>query len=130
MQLEDYFDSEMIETKFGPVERIRVKGHRISIEHVLEYYKEGFSPETIQRDVLPTLSLEKIYATILYYQANREKIEAYLKRTEEIGSQFEKEHDKQGESEAVRRLKQRLAEKRASILAPAEAQTPAAPMVT
>ena len=130
MQLDDYFESEMIETKFGPVERIRVKGHRISIEHVLEYHKEGFSPETIQRDVLPTLSLEKIYATVLYYQANREKIEAYLKRAEEVGLQFEKEHDKQGESEAVRRLKNRLAEKRASILAPAEAQTPTAPMTT
>ncbi len=28
MQLEDYFELEQLETKFGPVEQIRIKGHR------------------------------------------------------------------------------------------------------
>jgi len=36
MQLEDYFDFETCETKFGPVERIRIKDHRISIEYVIK----------------------------------------------------------------------------------------------
>ena len=35
MQLEDYFEFENLPSKFGQVERIRIKGHRISIEHVL-----------------------------------------------------------------------------------------------
>ena len=34
MQLEDYFDF------LGP-DAIRIKGHRIGIEHVLAYYQEG-----------------------------------------------------------------------------------------
>ena len=44
MQLEDYFDFEKFDTKFGPVERIRIKGHRISIEHLIEYFNRGWAP--------------------------------------------------------------------------------------
>ena len=36
MQLEDNFEFETFDSKFGPVERIRIKGHRIAIEHVIE----------------------------------------------------------------------------------------------
>ena len=61
MQLEDYFVFEYFETKFGPVgSRIRIKGHRIGIEHVLDHFREGFSPEAILHEVYPTLNLEKI----------------------------------------------------------------------
>src|SRR4051794_34380025 len=88
MQLEDYFDFETIDTKFGRVERIRIKGHRIGIEHVVGYFKEGFSPEMIACDVYPSLNLEKIYATILYYEANKEKVEAYIRRGDEVGDQY------------------------------------------
>jgi len=64
MQLEDYFDF------MGPDARnaIRIKGHRIGIEHVLSYYHEGYNPDEIARE-FPGLSLEKIYATITYYLA-------------------------------------------------------------
>ena len=51
MQLENYFD-------FINENAIRIKGHRIGIEHVLRDYCEGASPEELLLRY-PTLSLEK-----------------------------------------------------------------------
>jgi uncharacterized protein (DUF433 family) len=71
MQLEDYFD-------FLAPDDIRIKGHRIGIESVLyEYIHREQTPEAIV-NTFPTLSLEQVYATILYYLHNREQIDAYL----------------------------------------------------
>ncbi|HEY9794991.1 MAG TPA: DUF433 domain-containing protein [Leptolyngbyaceae cyanobacterium] len=72
MQLEDYFD-------FLSPDDIRIKGHRIGIDNVLDYYLQGYSPEEIAAN-LSTLSLEQIYATITYYLHNRAEIDAYLLR--------------------------------------------------
>lgn len=72
MQLEDYFD-------FLSADDIRLKGHRIGIDNVLDYYLEGYTPEEIAAN-LPTLSLEQIHATITYYLHNRSQIDAYLSR--------------------------------------------------
>lgn len=58
MLLEDYFDF------VGPTE-IRLKGHRIGIEHVLAYYQQGYTPEAIAQE-FPGLDLEMVYATITY----------------------------------------------------------------
>jgi uncharacterized protein (DUF433 family) len=71
-KLEDYFE-------FFSEDDIRLKGHRIGIENVLEYYLEGYTPEEIAIN-LPTLSLEKIYATITYYLHNRIELDSYLLR--------------------------------------------------
>ena len=59
MQLEDYLE-------FLSDDDIRIKGHRLGIDKVLEPFLNGFVPETIAQDY-PELSLEKIYATITYY---------------------------------------------------------------
>jgi uncharacterized protein (DUF433 family) len=72
MNLEDYFDI------LSP-DDIRLKGHRIGIEDVLDYYLEGYTPEEVVAN-LPTLSLEEIHATITYYLHNRAEIDAYLTR--------------------------------------------------
>jgi uncharacterized protein (DUF433 family) len=72
VQLEEYFD-------FLSPDDIRIKGHRIGIDDVLEYFLDGYTPEEIAAN-LPTLSLEKIYATITYYLHNRAEIDAYLLR--------------------------------------------------
>ncbi len=69
MQIEDYFD-------FLSPEEIRIKGHRIGLEDVLEEYFAGMSAEQLA-ERFHTLSLEEIYATLLYYHANREKVKAY-----------------------------------------------------
>lgn len=126
MQLEDYFEFERFDTKFGPVERIRIKGHRISIEDVLEFFKEGFSPETIVREIYPTLNLEKVYATILYYLANKERVEDYIRHGDEIGDKYYQEHLQQEEPEVVKRLKALIKEreKKASQVPAPQGETP------
>jgi uncharacterized protein (DUF433 family) len=74
MCLEDYFD-------FLAEDDIRISGHRIGLDTVLWYYREGYTPEEIQAN-LPTLGLEKIYAAITYYLHNQAKVDAYLRRLE------------------------------------------------
>jgi len=75
MRLEDYLD-------FTTLDAIRIKGHRVGIEHVLNYYLEGYPVEDIA-DEFPGMSLEKIYAVITYYLANRASVDAYLVRVRE-----------------------------------------------
>lgn len=72
MQLEDYFE-------FLEPDDIRIKGHRIGIDDVIDYYLQGYSPEQILVE-LPTLNLEKIHATITYYLRNRVEMDAYILR--------------------------------------------------
>lgn len=71
MQLEDYFE---VDERTGA---IRIKGHRVWLEHVVERFKQGYEPERIHQE-LDTLSLEEIYAAILYYLHNTEAVERYL----------------------------------------------------
>jgi uncharacterized protein (DUF433 family) len=72
MQLEDYFE-------FLDSDDIRIKGHRIGIDDVIDYYLQGYTPEQILEE-LPSLNLEKIHATITYYLHNRAKVDAYMLR--------------------------------------------------
>ena len=76
MQLEDYF--EFIEPNY-----IRIKGHRIGIESIISKYLAGQTPEDISRHY-DTLRLVDIYATITYYLQNKEVVDAYLQRTEQL----------------------------------------------
>jgi len=71
MKLEDFFD-------FLATDDIRIKGSRVGIESVL--YEFIYRRQTAEQIVgcFPTLKLEQIYATILYYLHNREKVETYL----------------------------------------------------
>jgi uncharacterized protein (DUF433 family) len=106
MQLEDYFEFERFDTKFGEVERIRIKGHRIAIEHVLEFYNAGASPEVIQQQHYPTLTLEEIQATITYYLRNKAKVDAYLQRGEEAAEAIYQDHLKQEPSPTAKRIRE------------------------
>ena len=72
MQLEDYFE-------FLDPDDIRIKGHRIGIDDVIKYYLDGYSPDQILEE-LPSLNLEKIYATLTYYLQNRRQMDAYMLR--------------------------------------------------
>ena len=58
---------------------IRIKGHRLGIEHILAYYQEGYTPEQIAKE-FPGLNLEIIYGTITFYLANKAAIDTYLQR--------------------------------------------------
>jgi uncharacterized protein (DUF433 family) len=96
MQLEDYFEFEKFDSKHGEVERIRIKGHRIAIEHVLEQFRQGLEPAAIVRDIYPSLTLEEVYATILYYLHNKEVVEAYLEEGERIADAWYQEYLEKG----------------------------------
>ncbi len=71
MKLEDYFDF------FAPND-IRIKGTRVGIENVLyEYIHRKLSPEEIEQQ-FRTVTLEQVYATILYYLSDRETVGKYV----------------------------------------------------
>ena len=87
MQLEDYFD-------FVTPNDIRIKGHRVGIETVLfDYIHRGRLPEEIVKSY-PSLSLEQVYATILYYLHNKEAVKAYLEEWIESGRRAQQEQER------------------------------------
>jgi len=64
---------------------IRLKDSRIGIETILyEYIDCGRSPEEIAQ-IYQSISLEQVYATILYYLQNKETVSAYMKNWIEHG---------------------------------------------
>ncbi|CBN57355.1 MULTISPECIES: DUF433 domain-containing protein [Kamptonema] len=71
MLIEEYFD-------FLAPDDIRVKGTRVGIESILyEYIYRQRSPEEILKH-FSTLTLDQIYATILYYLTNKEAVNKYI----------------------------------------------------
>ena len=95
MPLKEYFD-------IMSEDDIRIKGTRIGIESVLlEYVHCEKTPEEIAQ-CFPTLSLEQVYATILYYLHNKEKIGAYLADYFEYCRNAREEYEKNPPSVIVR----------------------------
>lgn len=87
MKLEEYFD-------FLAPDDIRIKGTRIGIESVLyEYIHREQHPEAIIIR-FPSLTLEQVYATILYYLHNKKKIDRYITEWLEYGQRMRVEQDK------------------------------------
>lgn len=71
MQLENYFN-------FLAPNDIRVAGSRIGIETILyEYIYRARTPEEIAK-TYPSITLEQVYATILYYLHNKETVSKYI----------------------------------------------------
>jgi uncharacterized protein (DUF433 family) len=56
----------------------RIAGTRISLDSVVWAFREGLSPETIQRDCFSSLTLEQVYGAITFYLAHQAEIDAYL----------------------------------------------------
>lgn len=71
MHIEAYFD-------FVSPEEIQIKGHRIWIENILyEYLHNAMSPDELA-DRFPTLTMEQILATLLYYHQHKAELDQYL----------------------------------------------------
>ncbi|MBL8799034.1 MAG: DUF433 domain-containing protein [Planctomycetia bacterium] len=115
MQLEDYFEFEKFQTPFGEAERIRIKGHRIAIDFVINDWRAGYLPEQIVANY-PTLNLEKVFATLTYYLQNKDRVEAYIKRGDEIGEAYYQDYLKNEPPEVVKRLRALAAEKHQQVL--------------
>jgi uncharacterized protein (DUF433 family) len=107
MQLEEYFD-------FLSDDDIRLKGTRVGIETVLyDYIHRQRSPEVIA-NTYPSLTLEQVYATILYYLHNKEAVSKYLADWLEWGREARKlqRANPSPASQRIRKIKEeRLAQK-------------------
>lgn len=96
MQLEDYFD-------FLAPNDIRLKGSRIGIETILyEYIYRARTPEEIA-NIYTSLTLEQVYATILYYLHNKEEVSKYIADWLEWGHKM-REEQKRNPPPVVQRL--------------------------
>ncbi len=97
MQLESYFT-------FLADDDIRLQGTRIGIETILyAYIHQKQSAEAIAQ-TFPQLTLEQIYATILYYLHNRAAVEQYLSNWLNYCAEAERTQD-ENPPEIVRKLK-------------------------
>jgi uncharacterized protein (DUF433 family) len=61
----------------------RVRGTRVSLDSVVYRFLEGLSPESIQADCFPALTLEQVYGAITFYLANRAEVDTYLQQSDE-----------------------------------------------
>jgi uncharacterized protein (DUF433 family) len=103
-RLEDYF-------AFLAPDDIRISGTRIGIETVLyEYIHRGQTPEQIA-ERFDALTLEQVYATILYYLRNRDSVSSYLTAWLDYG---ERARTLQAKDPAFQRLQERLRQARAA----------------
>ncbi len=84
MQIEDHF-------VFLAPNDIRVRGTRVGIETILyDFIHRQRTPEEITQSY-PTLELEQVYATILYYLHNKETVSAYIADWLEHGRRMREE---------------------------------------
>jgi uncharacterized protein (DUF433 family) len=69
---------------------IRISGTRVTLDTVIACFHQGDSPEAIHEgfDVLP---LNDIYTVISYYLANRDDVDAYLKRGQDDAERLRQE---------------------------------------
>jgi len=78
------------------------------IEHLYvlpkEYIHNGKSPEEIE-SLFSTVSLEQIYATILYYLRNQEAVSTYFHQWLDYCRQAQEEHDQNPPSAVLRLLR-------------------------
>lgn len=110
MQLEEYFE------QLAP-DDIRLKGTRVGIESVLyEFIHREQAPEAIA-ERFPSLTLEQIYATILYYLHNKSNIEAYMTAWLAFGQRMRAEQAQNPPPVVVRlrQLKHQREQQRAAI---------------
>ena len=102
MHLEDYFDV------LAP-DDIRIRGTRVGIETVLyEYIHRGQTAEEIA-ERFDALTLEQVYATILYYLRHRDAVGTYLAAWLEHG---ERARAAQAEEPVFQRQRERLRQAR------------------
>ncbi len=82
---------------------LRVGLPGVSLDSVVIAFQQGHSPETIQQ-LYPTLTLEEVYGAIAFYLANRDKVDQYLERQEQLWDQV-RDRAAQNPSPVVQRLR-------------------------
>lgn len=83
---EDYFERDE--------DGIRLKGHRMWLENILDRYKAGLTPEQIiDGDHFPTLTLDEVEAAIAYYHAHMAEVDAYMEQQRREAEERERAAD-------------------------------------
>ena len=62
---------------------LRVGSLGVSLDSVAVAFQQGYSAETIQQ-LYPALSLEETYGAIAYYLSNRDEVDRYLERQQQL----------------------------------------------
>ncbi len=70
---------------------IRIGGTRVTLETVVEAFKEGAAAEEIATQY-PALHLGDVYATIAYYLRHRADVEVYVQRQEQRAEMVRQEN--------------------------------------
>lgn len=60
-----------------------VAGTRVSLDSIVYRWREGLSPETIQRECFTTLTLAQVFGALAYYLDHQAEIDEYLIRAAE-----------------------------------------------
>ena len=113
MEVENYFE-------FLSEDDIRIKGTRVGIESILyEYIYKQRSPEEIIKH-FSGITLEQVYATVLYYLHNQETISKYITDWLEWGHQQRKKqqlnpHPAVTRLQRLRQQKQQLNQEKANV---------------
>ncbi len=71
--------------------RLRIEGTRITVNQIVVWYKQGYSPEEIA-DQYPQLTLAQVYAALAFYHANKEEVEADLTAEKVEAERLERQH--------------------------------------
>jgi uncharacterized protein (DUF433 family) len=65
---EDYFERDE--------DGIRLKGHRMWLENILDLYQAGMTTELVAHEY-PTLKLDEVEAAVAYYHAHMAEVDEY-----------------------------------------------------
>lgn len=71
--------------------RLRIDGTRITVNQIVIWYKQGYSPEEIA-DQYPHIELSQVYTSLAYYHANKKEIETDLVQEQREADQLEQAH--------------------------------------
>lgn len=79
---------------------------RVGLDVIVQRFKDGSSPEAIFRSFPAARSLEKVYGAITFYLRNKEKVEAYLAKQEDLTREMPLQPGAEPLLEKLRRAKQ------------------------
>ncbi len=89
-------------------DEICLRGHRITLENLCYYYREGFSAEMLCEQ-FPSLSLLLVHKVIVFYLENREAVDEYLSRCQAArDGNFEQWQSAKRATPSASELRQRL----------------------
>lgn len=71
---------------------IRVSGTRVTLDTLINYYKQGESPADLHEGV-PIVPLADIHAVIAYYLRNQAEVDAYVQVQNELAERVRAENE-------------------------------------